>query len=119
IAPGQEAAFEQHLAALRARQPRAASVHLITQPRSTDTLAVDEDGELLRDAAGHLLLRPGGHGSLLQLLPAAGSWLLLRNIDNILPPGPRRQETASWRQALLGRLVELAAAIDRYTMAVA
>ena len=39
-----------------------------TQCRSTDTIAIDSTGEPFRNNDGSLLLRPGGHGSLLKNL---------------------------------------------------
>lgn len=56
------------------------------QSPSTDTLSLDSDGNLLRDANGTLILRPGGHGALLQNLMALDSdVVLIKNIDNVSP----------------------------------
>jgi hypothetical protein len=60
----------------------------------------------VRDAAGNPLLRPGGHGALLgNLGESATSLVLLRNIDNVLPAGERREEALLWRRVLLGMLL--------------
>ncbi len=63
------------------------NVHYLPQDPSTQTVALDEMGKIVRDANGDMLLRPGGHGSLLQNITHIESDLLfIRNIDNVLPP---------------------------------
>ncbi|HUP21483.1 MAG TPA: DUF4301 family protein [Thermoanaerobaculia bacterium] len=80
------------------------------QDPSTDTLALAEDGDLARDAEGHPLLRPGGHGALLRNLgarAAAGNDLVhLRNIDNVARAEDQPARIAVCRR-LLGRLARL------------
>jgi hypothetical protein len=52
----------------------------------TNMLAVDENNLPLRDAAGNLIFRPGGHGSLLANLKNLDADLIfIKNIDNIAP----------------------------------
>jgi hypothetical protein len=49
-------------------------------------LAVDENNLPLRNAAGHLIFRPGGHGSLLKNLQQLDAdFIFIKNIDNIAP----------------------------------
>lgn len=57
------------------------------QLQSTHTLAWDiEKNELAREDGGNLLLRPGGHGSLLQNLNQIdAAFVSIKNIDNVVP----------------------------------
>jgi Domain of unknown function (DUF4301) len=56
------------------------------QSPSTNMLAVDENNLPLRDAAGNLIFRPGGHGSLLKNLQNLDAdFIFIKNIDNIVP----------------------------------
>jgi hypothetical protein len=56
------------------------------QSPSTKTLAVNEDNMPLRDAAGRLIFRPAGHGSLLSNLQNIDAdFIFIKNIDNIAP----------------------------------
>ena len=56
------------------------------QKPSTDTIAVDENNQPIRNADGSLLFRPGGHGALLENLGEIDADLIfIKNIDNIVP----------------------------------
>lgn len=82
------------------------------QDPATQTLALDAAGEPFRDARGNLLLRPGGHGSLLRNLESAAreqgaDYVWIRNIDNI-PVEPIRAEGRALRRALGGLLMRAA-----------
>lgn len=76
------------------------------QSPATRTLST-LDGALVRDAAGHPALRPGGHGSLLRNLESvAADLVFVKNIDNVareedLP------EAEAWHAALAGHLLAL------------
>jgi len=77
------------------------------QKPSTDTLALDDRGEPFREADGRLLLRPGGHGALLENLnDIQGDIVLIKNIDNV---AARRLGTdpIEWKKVLAGYLVRL------------
>ena len=104
-------AVEAELAA--ARKPSSGlpgvdyEVGFSTQDPATDTVAVDAAGQLARDAEGHILLRPAGHGSLLGNLEALGGDLvLLQNIDNVVPES-RQAEVVRWKRLLVGHTVRL------------
>jgi hypothetical protein len=61
-------------------------ISLSVQSSATNMLAVDENNLLLRDAAGNLIFRPGGHGSLLtNLQNLDADFIFIKNIDNIVP----------------------------------
>jgi hypothetical protein len=56
------------------------------QSPSTNMLAVDENNVPLRDAAGNLIFRPGGHGALLKNLQNLDAdFIFIKNIDNVVP----------------------------------
>lgn len=62
------------------------NIHLGNQDRSTQTVAVDEMGKIFRNGNNNILLRPGGHGSLLKNIQEIDTdFLYIRNIDNVLP----------------------------------
>ncbi len=111
VAPEHEKNFRVHLenvlALLRSEGLRVEATHSL-QDAATQTLALDEAGNLFRDASGALRLRPGGHGALLRNLEACGAeFAWIRNIDNIAVE-PRRAEGRLLRRALAGKLVRLA-----------
>jgi hypothetical protein len=119
IAPEHEARFvsevDRVLTALRREGLRAEVTHSFQDP-STQTLALDAEGNPFRDAAGNLVLRPGGHGSLLRNLEEVArdgsgkrgaSFAWIRNIDNI-PVERIRAEGRALRRALGGLLMRSA-----------
>jgi hypothetical protein len=114
VPPGEAAAFEAALEPVRARLAGAATLEVTfsEQARSTDTLALDEEGRPARTADGRLLLRPSGHGALLANLEATGGDLVVvKNIDNVLPRA-HHAEAARWKLALAGLAAELAATAE-------
>lgn len=110
VPPGARADFErvvEPLHSLEAAAGRQLSVRLSEQSGRTDTVAVDESGELLRDGSGRPLFRPGGHGALLSnLASTAAELVFIRNIDNVLPAGDARDDGVGWRRVLGGLLVD-------------
>jgi hypothetical protein len=81
-------------------------VSFSTQDPTTDTVALDVNGKLVRNEQGALLLRPGGHGALLSNLErCGGDFVLIKNIDNIASERHRARIVA-WRLALVGTLIE-------------
>lgn len=82
------------------------SIHLSEQDASTDTIALVEGEELLRDEKGSLIFRPGGHGSLIKNLQETDADIVfIRNIDNILPP-KRNTETVFYKKVLGAYLIQ-------------
>ena len=76
------------------------------QHPSTDTLALDEDGQPFVLEDGTPLFRPGGHGALLRNLSdiavsRPGTLVSVKNIDNVRPLRAL-DEVLPWRRALLG-----------------
>jgi len=77
------------------------------QHASTDTIAVDAAGNLLRDEEGRIVFRPGGHGALLRnLSDLQADIIFIKNIDNVVPDCLRPQITR-WKRVLCGYLVAL------------
>lgn len=77
------------------------------QKASTDTLAgAPAGGPFVADDGG-LILRPSGHGALLEnLVEFGGDIVFIKNIDNVQTDA-RREDTIRWKRILGGRLVEL------------
>ncbi|HMO01622.1 MAG TPA: DUF4301 family protein [Oligoflexia bacterium] len=77
------------------------------QKRSTDTISIiAETGEILRDQAGAVILRQGGHGALLENLNLLDAdKVYIRNIDNVAPQQVA-EKTLKSRKILLGSLLE-------------
>lgn len=111
VSPEHEAGFREVLE--RARGPWEKEfglrfdVGFSVQKSSTDTLAADENNRPFRDADGRLLLRPGGHGALIENLnDLHGDVVFIKNIDNVTP----RQlvlEVYAWKKTLAGHLVRV------------
>lgn len=111
VSPEHESRFRDLLANVRgkyeARYGVRYEVEFSHQKPSTDTIAVDPDGKPFRDKHGKLLLRPAGHGALIENLGDIDADLVfVKNIDNVaveqwLPT------TVLWKRALGGVLLEL------------
>ena len=72
------------------------------QSPTTNTLAVTENNQPLHDAAGRLILRPGGHGALLANLGSLDAdFIFVKNIDNIAPL-PLREMNLPYKKLLGG-----------------
>ena len=77
------------------------------QKPSTDTVAIDADGNLFREANGKILFRPGGHGALIENLNDLGEEIVfIKNIDNIVPE-TKAQTTIIYKKVLAGLLLKL------------
>ena len=84
------------------------------QKSSTDTIAVDPDGNPFRDDAGQLIFRPSGHGALLENLnDLKGDLIFLKNIDNVTLDR-FKPETYRYKRALGGYLLELQSELFSY-----
>ncbi|MEN8222323.1 MAG: DUF4301 family protein [Acidobacteriota bacterium] len=54
------------------------------QEKDTNTISLDSEGGIVRDENGNILLRAGGHGSLIKNLNGLSSDIIfIKNIDNI------------------------------------
>jgi hypothetical protein len=107
VGPEVRSAFEKELARLREHVASEAVLEIGVQDPATNTVAIDEDGELVHTPEGEVLTRPAGHGALLANLASMGADLvLIKNIDNICAD-PARPEVVLWRKRLVGALVAL------------
>ncbi len=97
-------AYEQ---ALYARFELAFSV----QRASTDTIAGTPLGGPFVADDGRLVLRPSGHGALLEnLIELRGDIVFIKNIDNVQTDA-NRGDAQRWKKIIGGRLVELQRAV--------
>ena len=77
------------------------------QKPSTDTVAIDAEGELFREKDGKLLFRPGGHGALIENLNDLKQEIVfIKNIDNIVPES-KSTTTITYKKVLAGLLLRL------------
>ncbi len=82
-------------------------IDLSIQNPSTDTVAAAPDGSPARNGQGRLVLRPSGHGALLENLRTSGGEIVfIKNIDNVAPDR-LKPVTTLYMRALGGLLVEL------------
>ncbi|HUP42423.1 MAG TPA: DUF4301 family protein, partial [Thermoanaerobaculia bacterium] len=119
VPPEARERIEDHLARARERFERSLGVSFevafSVQSPATDTLALDPaTGGPFRVADGGLLLRPGGHGALIENLAAVarggGDLVFVKNIDNVQPDRVRG-EVIRWKELLGGYLLELRAGV--------
>jgi len=82
-------------------------VNYSIQKPSTDTLAVDMNNEPLLDNDGNVVLRPGGHGALIENLNELDCDIVfIKNIDNVVPDR-LKYDTILYKKALGGYLISL------------
>ncbi|MDD4057265.1 MAG: DUF4301 family protein [Bacteroidales bacterium] len=89
-------------------------VDFTLQKHSTDTVAVDLDGNPFRNDDGSILFRPGGHGALLGNLEQIDSDIVfIKNIDNVTKE-ELLEDTIEWKQIIAGMLIEVREKIFSY-----
>ncbi len=83
------------------------------QEPSTDSIAINEDGSILKDSTGEIILRPGGHGALLYNLNNRKSDVIfIKNIDNV---SHNNIEVISfYKKALAGILLNVQETVFNY-----
>ncbi len=107
VSPEHEEAFKKNLAEIKAKTGLDINVSFSSQEKSTDTIALYEDETLVRDNEGNLMLRPGGHGALLQNLNKIDADLIfVKNIDN-LTHGDYLKETIQYKKMIGGFLISI------------
>jgi len=90
VSPEHRKGFEQHLEEVKVsyEQEYGVSYHISfsEQKPSTDTIAVDMENKPFRNEDNSLLLRPGGHGALIENLnDLEADIVFIKNIDNVVP----------------------------------
>ena len=84
------------------------------QSSSTNTVALNDKNQLYRTSDKEIVLRPGGHGSLLKNLRELDADLVfIKNIDNV-QPDPLKKDTILYKKLLAGYLIELQNKISSY-----
>ncbi|MFN3534504.1 MAG: DUF4301 family protein, partial [Desulfatiglandales bacterium] len=111
ISPSKRKTFEEFLNLITPNYEKKLdckfAIGLSEQDPSTDTLCIDERGEIVRDANGNILLRPGGHGALLNNLQSlSGDLIFIKNVDNVCHDH-LKPDVVLWKKVLGGLLLEL------------
>lgn len=84
------------------------------QKKHTDTIAVNENNEIIFDENGNIILRPGGHGSLLENLNDLNSDIVvIKNIDNVCVER-YNHDTIVYKKLLIGLLVKIQDSVFKY-----
>ncbi|MFN2426027.1 MAG: DUF4301 family protein [Candidatus Binatia bacterium] len=122
VSPEHELRFRDLLARVRAHYETLFSVRYEVefshQKPSTDTIAAGAEGRPFRDRNGKLLLRPAGHGALIENLGEAdGDLFFVKNIDNVAVEA-LLPLTVLWKRALAGIVLELEADVFSHRRAV-
>ena len=118
VSPEHRALFER-LLARRVRQMEQVwgvkyTVTMSEQKPMTDTIAVMADNTPYRDASGHLLFRPAGHGALIENLNERNADVIfVKNIDNVVPLS-LRHATSRYKKVLAGYLVQIQAHVAHF-----
>jgi hypothetical protein len=122
VAPEHAERIAEHIAAIRSKlRGRGLRFEVTTscQSPSTDAIAVDGEGKVIRAEDGELLFRPAGHGALLHNLNALGADIvLLKNIDNVVVDALKPQRYVCKRM-LGGYLLALQEQLFHYLEALA
>ncbi|HEY8403912.1 MAG TPA: DUF4301 family protein [Flavobacteriales bacterium] len=84
------------------------------QDSKTDTIALNRDNEPVRDSAGRLVFRPGGHGALIQNLEnLSADIIFIKNIDNVTT-SKQADDTVFYKKILGGLLLQLKEQVNNY-----
>lgn len=111
ISPEHRHLFRRKIAQVRRHYEQTLGIQLhislSEQRHSTDTLAVDEYNNPIRDDNGRLMLRPGGHGALIENLgDCHADVIFVKNIDNVVPDW-MKESTVVYKKVLAGLLLDL------------
>ena len=84
------------------------------QKKSTDTVALDSEGNVVRNEDGSILFRPAGHGALIENLNDLNSDIIfIKNIDNVVPDR-FKDVTIKYKKIIAGVLVSCQEKIFNY-----
>ena len=108
-----EAIVEQVKLTVEKKLSTTIEVQYSHQNKSTDTIAVDDNNQPVRDNNGRLVFRPGGHGALIENLNQLDADLIfIKNIDNIIIHN--NDTIALYKKALAGLVLNLQQAVFSY-----
>lgn len=108
VSPEHQKDFEEQAKAIIESKPSKYEIEISfsTQRPSTDTIAVDLENRPYRLDDGSILLRPAGHGALLENLNELDSDIVfIKNIDNVVKE-EFREDTILYKRALAGILLQ-------------
>lgn len=84
------------------------------QNKETDTIAVNKDNSLFKNSNGNPVLRPSGHGALLENLNNVDADIIfIKNIDNVVSE-EYIEEIAYYKKVLAGKLLWIQEKIFSY-----
>ena len=115
VSPEHEQFFREQLdwiqkkiaAASSSVKPFQFEIKLSHQKPETDTIAVDENNQPIRNVQNEIVFRPGGHGALLKNLEATQADILfIKNIDNVVTD-IAREKVILFRKVMGGYLIEI------------
>lgn len=118
VSPEHLKLFEDHIANERCSYEQEFGVKynisFSEQKSCTDTVAIDSDGNLFRNADGSILFRPGGHGALIENLNDLDCDIVfIKNIDNVVPDR-LKGITVEYKQVIAGVLVSAMKTVHGY-----
>jgi hypothetical protein len=118
VSPEHKAGFEDLVARKKEHYQQSLGIKLQVsyseQKKSTDTIAVDLENKPFRNSDGSLLLRPAGHGALLENLnDLEADLVFIKNIDNVVPER-LLSDTIRYKKILAGVLIEVKTKIFDY-----
>lgn len=111
VSPEHRHLFRKKIADVKERYENELGIKLdisfSEQKHYTDTIAVDEYNNPVRDEKDNLTFRPGGHGALIENLhECKADVIFIKNIDNVVPDW-MKHTTIVYKQALAGMMLEL------------
>jgi Domain of unknown function (DUF4301) len=108
--------IDSYIDRIKKMHNKTVEVVLTVQKKSTDTIAVDLDNNLLRDNNGNLVFRPAGHGALIENLNEMDAELVfIKNIDNITIDS-LKQPTVEYKKLLAGYLLSIKEKVFEYLL---
>lgn len=118
ISPEHKTLFEKAYAKIEAEfeleRKAKLRVEFSVQKKSTDMIAVDMQNQIVRTPEGEILLRPGGHGALLENLNTLShEMVFIKNIDNVVTE-KQMPQIGVYKKALAGLLIETRAKVFKY-----
>ena len=113
ISPQHTQAFNGLTNSLKKKYP--VQIDYSYQKPETDTVMIDADtGEIVRNAEGEIVFRPGGHGSLIDnIQDLEGDIIFVKNIDNV-QKGDAQQTTIDYKKVLGAYLMQLMEKTKKY-----
>ena len=102
--------FEKVVNSVKSKVEKETGITITTsysyQNKSTDAIAVDLNNNPFRDEKGKLVLRPGGHGALIENLNnLEADIIFIKNIDNVIQN--HIESITLYKKVLAGILIEL------------